>query len=139
MQFTRYDDMSDVERETVEEMGRKGKVIIRDRKQPVSGLGRLMPKPAAEEVSAGIPYIFNQNHFTAAWKRNHVRPPTNDLAPDRTNPDFCEYDEPTKSYRYTKAYVQHLVKKCSTQAGFEQVTGMKARLKPVVSPVSDEV
>lgn len=43
VQFTRYDDMTEEERAAVEEMGRKGQVIVRDRKQPVSGLGRLMP------------------------------------------------------------------------------------------------
>jgi hypothetical protein len=130
IQFTRYDDMTDEERAAVEEMGRKGQVVIKDRKQPVSGLGRLMPKAAAAEVDARIPFVFNLSHFAAAWKRAGVRPPSGDPHPDRTNPDFCEYDEPTKSYRYTRAYVSHLVKKCGTADGFEAVTGMPPRLKP---------
>jgi len=49
-------------------MGRKGKVIVRDRKQPVSGSARVMPTPAAAEVQAGIPYVFNVSHFAAAWR-----------------------------------------------------------------------
>lgn len=125
--------MTEEERAAVEEMGRKGQVIVRDRKQPVSGLGRLMPKPAAAEVEAGIPFLFNIAQFTAAWKRGKVRPPAGDLNPDRTNSDFCEYDEPTSSYRYTRAYVSHLVKKCSTAAGFEEVTGMSPRAKAAAS------
>lgn len=129
VQFTRYDDMTEAERVAVEEMGRKGQVIVRDRKQPVSGLGRLMPKPAAAEVEAGIPFVFNLNHFAAAWKRGKVRPLYNDPNPGRTNSDFCEYDEPTKSYRYTRAYVSHLIKKCSTAEGFEVITGMTPRDK----------
>lgn len=36
VQFTHYDDMTDEERAAVEAMGRKGQVIVRDRKQPVS-------------------------------------------------------------------------------------------------------
>ncbi len=127
MQFTRYEDMTDGERAFAEELGRRGQVIVRDRKQPVSGLGRLMPKPAAAEVEAGIPFVFNLNHFTASWKRKKIRPPSGDPSPDRTNPDFCEYDEPTKSYRYTQAYVSYLVKKCSTRAGFIEITGMEPR------------
>ena len=83
-----------------------------------------MPKPAAAAVEAGIPYFFNVANFTAAWKRAKIRPPGGDPNPDRTNSDFCEYDEPTKSYRYTQAYVSHLTKKCSTAEGFEAVTGM---------------
>jgi transposase len=68
IQFTHYVDMTDEERAAVEEIGRRGQVIVRDRKQSVSGLGRLMPKAAAAEVQEGLPYVFNQSHFTAAWK-----------------------------------------------------------------------
>lgn len=133
VQFTRYDDMSADERVAVEEMGRKGQVIVRDRKQPVSGLGRLMPKPAAAAVEAGIPYKFNVTHFAAAWKRAGIRPAGGDPNPARTNSDFCEYDEPTKSYRYTQAYVSHLIRKCSTPDGFEAITGMTPRRKHLSS------
>ncbi|WP_052676372.1 DUF3644 domain-containing protein [Microbacterium hydrocarbonoxydans] len=134
VQFTHYSDMTDAEREAVEEMGRRGQVIVRDRKQPVSGLGKVMPKPASTMIQEGIPFIFNLNHFAAAWRRLKVRPPAGDANPHRTNPDFCEYDEPTKSYRYTKAYVQHLIKKCGTAEDFEATTGMPARLKAQNTP-----
>lgn len=127
VQFTHYNDMTEEERAAVEEMGRKGQVIVRDRKQPVSGHGRLMPKVAASEVQAGLPYAFNQNHFTAAWKKLKVRPPTGAKNPEHTNPDYCEYDEPTGSYRYTRAYVKHLIKRCSSPEGFKEVTGMDPR------------
>jgi hypothetical protein len=129
IQFTRYDDMTDEERYAVEEMGRKGQVIIRNRNQPVSGLGRLMPGAAKNEVAQRIPFNFNQSHFTAAWKRNDVRPNVGSTNPSSTNPDYCEYDEPTKSYRYTRAYVNYLVKKCSTAEGFLEITGMTPRAK----------
>lgn len=129
MQFTRYDDMTEEERQFAEELGRRGQVIIRDRKQSVSGLGRLMPTPAAAAVEAGLPYVFNLSHFTEAWKRKKIRPPNGDPNPSRTNSDFCEYDEPTKSYRYTTAYVKHLISKCSTPAGFREATGREPRLK----------
>lgn len=129
MQFTRYEDMTEEERTFAEEMGKRGQVIVREQKRPVSGLGRLMPKAAAAEVEAGNPFVFNLNHFAAAWRRKSIRPPNDDPNPHRTNPDFCEYDEPTKTYRYTKAYVSHLIKKCSTEKGFEDTTGMPPRLK----------
>ncbi|MDQ0648638.1 hypothetical protein QFZ53_002834 [Microbacterium natoriense] len=130
MQFTRYEDMTEGEREFAEEMGKRGQVIVREQRRPVSGLGRLMPTAVATEVQLGIPFVFNLNHFAAAWKRKNVRPPYGDPNPDRTNSDFCEYDEPTNTYRYTKAYVSHLIKKCGTEKGFEEVTGMTPRLKP---------
>lgn len=129
IQFTNYADMTDEERIAVETMGRRGQVIVRDRKQAVSGLGRMMPKPAALAVQAGIPFVFNMSHFTSAWKILKVRPETNATNPHRTDSDFCEYDEPTKSYRYTKAYVQRLIRSCSSAEGFEATTGKKPRLK----------
>lgn len=130
IQFTHLSEMTESERRAIEEMGRKGQVIVRDRKQPVSGLGRLMPKPAAAEVEAGIPYVFNVNHFAAAWRILKARPATGDKNPEHTNPDWCEYDEPTKSYRYTRAFIKHLVKKCSTPDGFRATTGIEPRMKP---------
>lgn len=129
IQFTQYADMTDAEKDAVEQMGRKGQVIVRDRHQPVSGLGKLLPSRAAKEVEAAIPYVFNLAHFAAAWRVGRIRPPQGDPNPHRTNPDFCEYDEPTRTYRYTRAYVQHLVRKCSTEAGFVATTGKPARLK----------
>ena len=78
--------------------------------------------------------MFNLSHFTAAWKRKRIRPVYGDPNPERTNSDFCEYDEPTNTYRYTKAYVGHLIKKCGTERGFEDMTGMSPRLKPTVEP-----
>lgn len=129
IQFTHLNDMTDEEKATVEALGRKGQVVVRDRPQPVSGIGMLMPKVAAGEVEDGLPYIFNMNHFVAAYKRLKARPATGDGHPDHTNPDWCVYDEPTGSYRYTRAYVKHLVKKCSTPEGFEEVTGRKPKAK----------
>lgn len=137
MQFTRYEEMSDEEQEMVVELGRRGQVVTRDRKQPVSGLDRLMPKPATIEVEAGIPFVFNLSHFTAAWKRKKIRPPEGAADPHHTNPDFCEYDEPTGSYRYTKAYVKHLIKKCSTAEGFKEITGRPPRVKPTGAPAAE--
>lgn len=61
--------MIDEDRAVVEALGRRAQLITRDRKQPVSGLGRLMPKPSALLIEAGIPFGFTFNHFTAAWKR----------------------------------------------------------------------
>lgn len=136
MQFTNYDDMTDEERAFAEELGRRGQVIVRDRKQPVSGLGRLMPANAVNEVQAGIPFVFNMAHFTDSWKKAKIRPPYGDANPSRTNQDFCEYDEPTKTYRYTRAWVQRLVKKCSTPDGFLEMTGREPVIKSTTETAS---
>lgn len=129
MQFTKYEDMTEEERSFAEELGRRGQVIVRDRKQNVSGLGRVMPTSAVKEIQDAVPYVFNMAHFTASWKIAKIRPLNGASNPSRTNTDFCEYDEPTKTYRYTKAWVQRLIKKCSTAEGFKEVTGREPTLK----------
>lgn len=129
IQFTHEKDMTPQEKAVVEAMGKKGQVIIKDRRQPVSGVGRLMPKAAAAEVEAGIPFHFNVGHFTEARKKLKVRPEDGAKNPEHTNPDWCEYDEPTKSYRYTRAFVKHLVKKCATENGFTELTGRHPKPK----------
>jgi hypothetical protein len=129
IQFTRYEDMTEDERQVISDMGRRGQVIEKTRKQPVSGLGRLMPGVATKKIQEGVPFKFNQYHFTQAYKKLKVRPPNGAKNPERTNPDWCEYDEPTKSYRYTGAYVQHLIKRCQTEEGFRELTGQTPRPK----------
>lgn len=123
MQFTKYEDMTEEERAFAQELGRRGQVIVRDRKQNVSGLDRVMPTSAVKEIQAAVPYVFNMAHFTDSWKIARIRPINGASNPSRTNTDFCEYDEPTKTYRYTKAWVQRLIKKCSTAEGFKEMTG----------------
>lgn len=127
IQFTQLNDMTDAQKEAVEQMGRKGQVIIRNRRQPVSGMGMLSGKAATQAIQEALPYRFNDTHFIAAYKRLNARPARGAPDPDHTNPDWCVYDEPTGWYRYTKAYVKHLAKKCSTPEGFEEATGMKPR------------
>ncbi|CAG7572151.1 uncharacterized protein DUF3644 [Barrientosiimonas humi] len=127
IQYTHINDMTDEEKATVEEMGRRGQVIVRDRRQPVSGMGMLLPKPAAQEVQDGLPYVFNVSHFVSAYKRLNVRPEPGSPNAEHTNADWCAYHEPTGTYLYTRAFVKYLIKKCSTPEGFEATTGRKPK------------
>lgn len=134
MQFTNYDDMTDEERAFAEELGRRGQVIVRDRRQPVSGLGHAEPR--SEGIAGGHTPHLQHVVFTDPWKIAKIRPLYEDANPSRTNHDFCEYDEPTKTYRYTKAWVQRLIKKCSTPEGFQEMTGREPKLKPALDSAS---
>lgn len=74
------------------------------------------------------------------WKNLKVRPGGGAKNPEHTNPDWCEYDDPTRSYRYTRAFVRHLIKRCSTPEGFREVTGMDHRAKPLsMSEASEKI
>ncbi|GAA2811385.1 hypothetical protein GCM10010522_31470 [Kribbella solani] len=128
MQFTRWDDMTDAEKELVEKMGKRGQTVIREQKRAVVGHGLLGAGEAARRVAAAIPYRFNTRHFLDAGRRKSIRPAAaaNDPHPERTDEKYCLYVELSKSYGYTQAWVDWLIKNCSTSAGFESTTGREA-------------
>jgi hypothetical protein len=123
VQFTRFDDLTDEQRTTVEAIGKKGYVVVRERKRPVVGHGLLKPTVAAKAVQEQIPFVFSTGHFTNAWKSWGVRPPVGDPHPEKTEERYCIYDERHKDYGYTEAYVAKLVRECKTEAGFRKVLG----------------
>jgi hypothetical protein len=130
VQYTRYDDLTDEQREAVEAIGRKGYVVVRERKRPVVGHGLLKPTQAARAVQERIPFIFSTTHFTKAWKKFAVRPPVGDPYPEKTDEKYCIYDERHKDYGYTEAYVNKLVRECTTEAGFRELLGTAPQDKP---------
>lgn len=132
IQFTHYDDLDENQKKAIEQLGRRGQVITREKKQNVSGHGRLLPAAAAKKIEARIPFKFGTTHFAGAWKIKQWRPRKDSSNPYRTNTDFCEYDEPTNSYRYKESCVRTLVKECSTEEGFKRATGFKPKSKPTL-------
>ncbi len=84
---------------------------------------------AAKAVQERIPFIFSTGHFINAWKRLRVRPPGGDPHPENTEEKYCLYDERHKDYGYTAAYVEKLVRECSTEEGFRKVLGTAPRDK----------
>lgn len=134
IQYTRFDDMTDEQKSAVEEAGRKGLVIIKERQRAVLGHGLWKPKRAAGEVEKLIPFVFNVNHFTEAWKTLGVRPPYRSSSPEKTDEKYCIYDELHKDYGYTEAYIKKLVRECSTETGFRRVVGKGPRQKRPKTP-----
>ncbi|WP_063714199.1 hypothetical protein [Amycolatopsis balhimycina] len=123
MQFTRYDDLSDEQRAAVEAIGKKGYVVVRERKRPVVGHGLVKPREAAKQVQEQIPFCFNTNLFAKAWKKLGGRPATGDAHPEKTDEKYCLYNELHNDYGYTPAYVAKLVRECATEAGFRTLVG----------------
>lgn len=62
VQFTRFDDMSAEERAAVEELGRKGLVVVREQRRQVANTGRIKARDAIKQVQAALPFVFNQHH-----------------------------------------------------------------------------
>ncbi len=129
VQFTRYDDLDEEQRAAVEAIGKKGNVVVRERKRGVVGHGLLKPTKAARAVQDRIPFIFSTGQFTKAWKRLGVRPPADDPHPEKTDETYCLYDERHRDYGYTQAYVEKLVRDCGTEQGFRDLLGTAPRDK----------
>ena len=123
IQFTRLDDMTPELRAAVEEMGRAGKVIVRDQVRPVAGHGLLKPAQVVSAVQASVP-SFHMGHFIKAWKHEKVRPAGGSPNPEHTIEKYCLYDSLNENYGYTPAYVQHLIKRCTTRPEFGQIIGL---------------
>jgi hypothetical protein len=129
VQFTRYDDLSDAEKEFVEQLGRKGQVVVRDRIRSVVGASELRPIDVVKAVRERIPFDFNMDDFVQAWKRLGVRPEGKDPHPERTDEKYCTYDQRHRDYGYKKAYVEKLVREASTAPKFTKLTGKTPREK----------
>lgn len=125
MQFHNWDELSDEEKSAIDALAARGVVVTRNRKVQVSNVGHLRASEVVAEVAKAIPFAFNMRHFTDAYQRTKARPPNGSPNPSACRPEFCVYDEPHRDYTYTRKFVEHLIKKCSTAQGFEELTGRK--------------
>lgn len=124
LQFTRYDDMTQAEKDMVESLGKKGMVVVREQKRDVVGKGLRKPGQVIAEVQRQIPYKFHQGHFLTARIALRVRPAgSDDPHPERTDDRYCIYDDLNRNYGYTDAYTRKLVKLLSTPKGFLHLLG----------------
>ena len=127
IQFFNMNELSDDERELAEKLASRGMVIKHTKAVNVSNDGNLKPAQVVAKVQAAAPFVFNQHHFTQAYKINKVRPAGRSDSPAETRKEWCIWDAPHGDYTYTPAYVNWLIKRCSTEAGFEKTTGRPAR------------
>ncbi|WP_162642058.1 DUF3644 domain-containing protein [Streptosporangium sp. 'caverna'] len=134
MQFTRYDEMSEEQRVAIKDMG---VVIVREQRRSVSNDDLYKPRVAAEKISESLIFVFNQNHFTKAWKALGVRPETGNPHPERTKEQYCRYDSMHKDYGYTDAFIKAVIKRCSSADGFLELIGVMPRGATINDPVGD--
>lgn len=118
IQFISYDKLTDDEKKEVDKIAG----LIKEKPIPVVNKGTLKPATVIKQVQErlGNPKImrgkkqinkFNANTHTRCWKKYGVRPEKNSNKPEKTNSEYCLYDEPNNSYLYTPKWVEFLVKK----------------------------
>lgn len=131
LQFSRFEDLSLEQQAAMEELGKTGKVIVRQQVRPVQNKAMFKPSQVTQLVSKAIPFDFNPHDFTLSWKAGNYRPLNGSSDPKITRADFCIYDEPHRDYLYTQAYVNHLIDKCSTEQGFSETIGRAPKQKVI--------
>jgi hypothetical protein len=57
---------------------------------------------ATARVNERMPFVFNSKQFLQARKAKGIRPPANDVRPERTDERYCIYDQLSGSYGYTQ-------------------------------------
>jgi hypothetical protein len=119
VQFIRVDEASEEELKRLEKLN----VLIREKQIPISNLGLYKPSEVVNEVIKRIPYRFTVNKHVLSWKHFNVRPSHDDPHPERTQPEYCIYDDVHQDYVYTSAWVDKLCRELSNPTIYERITG----------------
>ncbi|HEX6313155.1 MAG TPA: DUF3644 domain-containing protein [Acidimicrobiia bacterium] len=129
MTFLREEELNDEQRDALAGID-TGTVIVRERHRPVSNVDKMKPGEAARKIERSIPFRFSlYYHFILAWKRLNVRPDGGARFPERTDERYCVYDAAHHDYLYTDAFVDLVVERISTAAGFEEFFGFPPQPK----------
>lgn len=127
--FVREDELTDAERATLAELGRTGRVVVRERTHRVVGAGLTKPSEAAELIEDRIPFEFKVHHVVRAWKKLGCRSSYGDAHPERTDERYCIYDQPHSDYLYTPAFVDKVACEVGTAEKFEAFTELEPQPK----------
>ena len=119
VEFVRFDPDNATEMEGL----RHVTALIREKQVPVANKGLLKPSAVVALVLKGIPFNFSMNTHTQCWKHYDVRPIGGSDHPERTNADYCVYDELGKGYGYTEAWVNYLCRKLTDPDEYKALTG----------------
>jgi hypothetical protein len=128
--FVREEELTEDQKQAFLDLGKTGRVIVRERLRDVRNLGLLKPKKAAQLIESELPFKFSvYGPFPKAWKRLKARPSKKDPHPERTDERYCIYDEAHGDYLYTQAFVAKVVRECSTRSGYRKLIGLSPKLK----------
>jgi len=129
MTFVREADLSDDERAALQELGRSGRVVVREQVRSVASAGKVKPSVAVSLIQKRIQFKFNMAHFVKAWHVTNCRPAGDSANPERTDERYCVYDEPHKDYLYTQAFIEKLVRESRDAESFERFFGYPPEAK----------
>ncbi|GAA1899503.1 hypothetical protein GCM10009716_06660 [Streptomyces sodiiphilus] len=128
--FVKFDKLTEEERRTMVEAGRKGTVIIRDRCVEVADLDRMRPAQVAARVEEQLPFRFRASvEHVEMWKRLEIRPAKGSGAPHATDTRYCSYNEAFDQYVYTEAWIGKILREIGTVEKYRAFFGREPRVK----------
>lgn len=130
VEFVRYDPTRPEQTEGL----RRVAALIKERHVPVASSGLMKPGEVVARLAECLPFRVSMHTHTRAWKVYEVRPGSDSERPQETVSRYCLYDDLSKSYGYTEAWVEHLCRKLSDSEEYERVTGVPAVLKDSDGP-----
>lgn len=130
IQFIRYDSLDDKEKAKINKLA--ALVKYKYKEVSVSNANLIKPSAVQRRVQLGLgdPKVlrngnmrdkFTMDAHTRSWKKYNVRPLGNADQPEKTNQDYCIYDQPHDDYLYTDAWVEFLIKDLSDEAKFNSL------------------
>ena len=122
VEFVAYDPTRPEEMEGM----RRVAALIKERHVPAASSGLMKPSEVVARLGECLPFRVTMHTHTRAWKAYRVRPGTNSTRPQETDSQYCLYDDLSKSYGYTEAWVRHLCAKLGDSREYERVTGVPA-------------
>jgi hypothetical protein len=123
VQFIRVDEASPEELDRLTKLN----ILIREKHIPISNLGLHKPSDVVNELKARLPWRIRVSDHTSAWRHFAVRPKGGELAPQKTDPRYCVYDDVHEDYLYTDAWVNKLAEELVDSAKFQEITGQVPR------------
>ena len=133
LQFVNQQDLTPEQQRAAEDIAAAGGyVITKTKTQVVTNDDKFKPGHVAKIVEDAIPFRFKPSHeMSHFWRKHKVRPAKKDPNPKNTKSEWCVYDTAHSDYLYTDACIKWLIKKCMTEDGFREATGLEPRRKPV--------
>lgn len=130
--FVNIDKLTEEEIETLMSAGRDGKVVTKVKHVEVASKDKMLPKQVVKRVNERVPYVLTVNQHTLLWKHFGIRPSGRGGHRTATDARYCVYDEPFRSYVYTEAWVEKIVREVGTidrcrEIGFSP----QARVTPI--------
>lgn len=115
--FVKVDEASEEELKRLQGLN----VLIREKHIPIVNLDNYKPGEVVVELAKRGVKAATIHVHTQAWKYYGVRPPAGDVHPERTQAEYCIYDQTHEDYVYTKAWIEKLARELPVPETYTKV------------------